>query len=165
MLDTLEREGVEYLELRLFDLNPYDPYNITSDQLHLTHLFMLYSAFKPSPNISIDEMDNVYLNGQTAAVRGRNETETVFYRGKKHRIRALGEVILSELMTIANQLDEGNTDGPYVTSVEMAFKKLWHKEAMISERLMIELFADGLSFQQQGIKYSVAGEGRAKNGS
>lgn len=160
MLDVLEKEGVEYLELRLFDLNPFDPYNITSDQLYLTHLFLIYAAFKPSPNISIEEMDKIYTNGQTAAVFGRKATETVYYLGKKHRIRGLGEVILSELMTIANQLDEGNTDGPYVTSVEMAFEKLWHKEALISERLMTELFGEELSFQQQGIKYSVAGEGR-----
>lgn len=163
MLDALESRGVEYLELRLFDLNPFDPYNITSDQLHLTHLFLLYAAFKPSPNISIKEMDNIYTNGQTAAVFGRKETETVYYLGKKHRIRALGEVILSELMTIANQLDEGNTDGPYITSVEMAFERLWHKDALISQKLMDELFDEKLSFQQQGIKYSVAGEGRMRH--
>lgn len=164
MLKSLKKYGVEYLELRLFDLNPYEPYNISLDQLYLTHLFMLYSAFKPSPVIDEHEMNEIYLSSQKAAIFGRQEGSKIWYRGQEHRIRALGEVILSELMTIAMYLDDGDTEGHYVRSVENAFRKIWQKEALISEKLMNELLKDGISFQEQGIRYSMTGEKEHENG-
>lgn len=159
MLEALEKHGVEYIELRLFDLNPYDPYNITHEQVHLTHLFMLYCALKPSPAIDGAEMDSIYLNSQNAAIFGRKEGTKIWYRGKEHRLRALGETVLSELMAMAMILDEGDTEGHYVKSVESAFKKIWHKEALLSERLMDELLKDGISFIEQGIRHSLKGSG------
>lgn len=38
----LPNEGIAYLELRSFDLNPYSSVGMTLDQIHFVHLFMLY---------------------------------------------------------------------------------------------------------------------------
>lgn len=38
----LPSEGIAYLELRSFDLNPYSSVGMTLDQMHFVHLFILY---------------------------------------------------------------------------------------------------------------------------
>jgi gamma-glutamylcysteine synthetase len=55
LLDALGREGVGYLEFRVFDLDPFEPVGIGAEALRFFHLFVLASLFLPSQPISPDE--------------------------------------------------------------------------------------------------------------
>ncbi len=44
LTEQLQTQGVHYLEIRIFDLNPLLPLGIDADTLHFTDLFMLYMA-------------------------------------------------------------------------------------------------------------------------
>lgn len=48
-LAALRSKGIEYLELRIFDLDPLDPIGIGADQARWIHLFALACLFLPSP--------------------------------------------------------------------------------------------------------------------
>jgi len=57
-LVALERKGVEYIELRFFDVDPFVPSGVSADALRLTHLFLLESltrASSPRPNAELAE--------------------------------------------------------------------------------------------------------------
>lgn len=39
---ALERDGIDFLELRVFDLNPFSPAGFAKDDIYFLHLFMIY---------------------------------------------------------------------------------------------------------------------------
>jgi len=55
LLDALDREGVGYLEFRVFDLDPFEPLGIGMEALRFFHLSVLADLFLPSPPISGEE--------------------------------------------------------------------------------------------------------------
>jgi glutamate--cysteine ligase len=158
MLEALETEGVEYLELRLFDLNPYETYGLTEEQMYVTHLVLIYAIIKPSPCISKDEMTQIDASGQLVSLFGRKEGQEVFYRGGYHAIPTLGGGILEDLGVIASLLDKNDHDGPYLRAVKSAGAVLANPSLLISSKLTRELLADGLSYIGQGIRHSIYGK-------
>jgi len=158
-LKALEDDGVEYLELRLFDLNPYENYGLTMDQMYLTHLFLVYSAIKPSPCISGKEMANIYANGQLVSLLGRKKDKEVYYRDGFRPIESLGLEILEEMKGIAEVLDTGISGAPYMAAVNNSQEILKDQSLLLSERLTKELLEHGLSYLGQGIRHSISERG------
>jgi glutamate--cysteine ligase len=50
-LAALKALGIEYLELRIFDLDPLDPIGIGTEEVRWVHLFALACLFMPSPRL------------------------------------------------------------------------------------------------------------------
>ena len=50
-LAALRSKGIEYLELRIFDLDPFDPIGIGAEEALWIHLFALACLFMPSPRL------------------------------------------------------------------------------------------------------------------
>ncbi len=158
MLDALEADGVEYLELRMFDLNPYESYGVTEDQMYLTHLFLVYSLMKPSPCIDMDEMARIYANGQKVSLFGRKEGEQVYYWDKDHDICSLGCAILEDLSELAVHMDRDQGYTPYQKAVQSAKDVLDNPELLPSKQLFEELMNDSMTFIQQGVRHSIGKE-------
>ncbi|MEY4938713.1 MAG: hypothetical protein RIQ93_448 [Verrucomicrobiota bacterium] len=55
LLDALQRDGVGYLEFRVFDLDPFEPLGVGLEALQFFHLLILSNLFSPSPLLSADE--------------------------------------------------------------------------------------------------------------
>jgi len=68
LLEALDREGVGYLEFRVFDLDPFEPLGIGMEALRFFHLSVLADLFLPSPPISAAER---------ARIAGRNRWSTL----------------------------------------------------------------------------------------
>ena len=51
----LQTQGVNYLEIRIFDLNPLLPLGIDAETLHFTDLFMLYMALTAETALDLDQ--------------------------------------------------------------------------------------------------------------
>ena len=70
-LDALQRRGVNYLELRIMDLDPYQREGIGVHSLFFIHLFLLYCLFEPSPPISAKEFEVINENHHMVSLFGR----------------------------------------------------------------------------------------------
>lgn len=71
-LEALEKRGIEYLEVRAIDLNPYCPTGICPNQLQFIHLFLLYCLFQKSPNLNKTAQKCLTCNQNNVALQGRN---------------------------------------------------------------------------------------------
>ncbi|MCB1071698.1 MAG: glutamate--cysteine ligase [Chlamydiia bacterium] len=71
-LEALEKRGIEYLEVRAIDLNPYYPIGICPEQLEFIHLFLLYCLFQKSPNLTKNIQQCLTCNQNNVALEGRN---------------------------------------------------------------------------------------------
>ncbi len=70
---TLGEQGVEYIEVRSIDLNPFEPIGIHADCVRFFDMFLLYCLFEDSPDMSQQEFLNTRENQQTMVMNGRSE--------------------------------------------------------------------------------------------
>ncbi|OQY37744.1 MAG: bifunctional glutamate--cysteine ligase/glutathione synthetase [Spirochaetaceae bacterium 4572_7] len=54
-LDALEKDGIEYIELRMIDLNPLSKIGITKDDIYLIHLIIISSLLYPCSSYNKEE--------------------------------------------------------------------------------------------------------------
>ena len=57
--DALEQRGIEYIELRTVDVNPFTPFGIDVDQIRFFDLFLVWCLLRPSPVLTDEEMVEV----------------------------------------------------------------------------------------------------------
>ncbi|MCX7123637.1 MAG: hypothetical protein NTV32_08260, partial [Gammaproteobacteria bacterium] len=62
LTEQLQMKGVNYLEIRIFDLNPLLPLGIDAPTLHFTDLFMLYMALSPETPLNLNQSKQNALN-------------------------------------------------------------------------------------------------------
>ena len=70
-LHALRERGVEYVEVRLMDLDPFKPVGIDADTMRIIDLFLLHCLLSASPPDSNEEIARMYRNQHLAAARGR----------------------------------------------------------------------------------------------
>jgi glutamate--cysteine ligase len=102
LLDALGREGVGYLEFRVFDLDPFEPVGIGMEALRFFHLFVLANLFLPSPLISPGERLRVTDRNRWSTLCGSSLREEPCRPGPDERSSA--EAVFSAMATIAPHL-------------------------------------------------------------
>ena len=70
-LHALRERGVEYVEVRLMDLDPFCPIGITAGTLRFLDVFLLNCLLRDSPPDTPEEIEAVVRNKQRVAARGR----------------------------------------------------------------------------------------------
>lgn len=75
LLDALDRDGVAYLEFRVFDLDPFAPLGIRPESLHFFHVFVLACLFLPSPLITAAERERIAERNRWSTLCGSSLRE------------------------------------------------------------------------------------------
>lgn len=99
-IQALQDDGIEYIEVRLLDLNPLLPLGIDEEQIHFLSAFLIYCLFKESPRMGPEcdaEMDN---NLQKVVREGRrpglllqqNEQDRTLEAWARELLESTGEV-------------------------------------------------------------------------
>lgn len=101
-LTALRRRGVEYVEVRCLDLNPFMPVGIDAAQMRFLDVFLLHCLLSPSPPDSAEESSAIQAD-QTAIVERGREPGLELSGGKRD---ALGGAILDQCAAVAKLLDE-----------------------------------------------------------
>ena len=70
-LHALRERGVEYVEVRLMDLDPFRPVGIVPETMHLLDVYLLYCLLSDSPPDTPQEVAAIGRNQQRVAARGR----------------------------------------------------------------------------------------------
>jgi glutamate--cysteine ligase len=55
----LKNEGIEYLELRGIDINPFIPEGIDENKIKLLDIFIMHSLISESPQVSDKEIEEI----------------------------------------------------------------------------------------------------------
>ncbi|MCZ2102969.1 MAG: glutamate--cysteine ligase [Comamonadaceae bacterium] len=70
-LHALRERGVEYIEVRLMDINPLAPVGITAQAMRMIDIFLLHCLLSESPPDTPEEIADLKRNQHLAAERGR----------------------------------------------------------------------------------------------
>jgi len=104
-LHALRERGVEYVEVRLMDLNPFCPVGIAAGTLRFLDVFLLHCLLCDSPPDTPQELDAMARNILRAAVRGREPGLRLVRGSQEVALFEWGGQVLAECEPIAAALD------------------------------------------------------------
>ncbi len=106
-LKSLMEEGIEYLEIRLLDLNPLVKNGIDLESLYLVHLVVLFCLLKEDEDFSEKCQEMAFANHELVASFGLREGVQIYDDcHKKMPIYTLGKKILEEIRKIIPVIGE-----------------------------------------------------------
>ena len=135
-LHALRERGVEYVEVRLMDLDPFEPVGIRASTLRFLDVFLLHCLSQPSPDDTPAEIAAMARNQQSVAERGR-EPGLQLQRGDAMvGLADWGLDIVAQLRPLAQALDLAHGGSEYAQAVELAQHGLTHPESLPSARVL-----------------------------
>jgi glutamate--cysteine ligase len=145
-LQALRLRGVEYVEVRCVDLNPYEPLGITAEQMRLMDAFLLQCALQDSPATSAQEYFQGQENQKRIVNRGR-ESGLRLQRGAIEQEMAVwGREILTNTLACARLLDQAKGGTHYEAAVQAQFAKLDDSALTPSARVLRDMAERHQSF-------------------
>ena len=107
-LHALRERGVEYVEARLLDLDPFCPVGITEDTIRLLDVLLLHCLLRDSPPDTPQELAAIVRNQQRVAARGREPGLRLTNGSQEVTLAEWGGQVLEECEPIATAVDAAN---------------------------------------------------------
>ncbi len=104
-LHALRSRGVEYVEVRLMDLDPFAPIGITPATCRMLDVFLLHCLAEPSPDDTPQEIREWQANQQVVALRGREPGLSLRRLGENVSLEAWAMEIVRACEPIAAEVD------------------------------------------------------------
>ncbi|MSQ49310.1 MAG: glutamate--cysteine ligase, partial [Betaproteobacteria bacterium] len=104
-LHALRERGVEYVEVRLMDLDPFSPIGITAPVCHFLDIFLLHCLLTDSPPDTPEEIGAVGCNQEKVAARGREPGLRLERGSQPIGLEEWGGQLIAECAPLAAQLD------------------------------------------------------------
>ncbi|HSH90526.1 MAG TPA: glutamate--cysteine ligase [Ramlibacter sp.] len=146
-LHALRERGVEYVEVRLLDLNPFVPIGITVQNIRFLDIFLLHCLLSDSPADTPQEIAALGRNQHKTAAFGR-EPGLLLERGPSQvKLTDWGDELLRAFAPIASQLDATHQSTDYTDALRAAQALLGDPDLLPSARVLAVMEQDfGNSF-------------------
>ena len=119
-LHALRERGVEYVEVRLMDLDPFVAIGIGAGTMRFLDVFLLHCLLDESPDDTPEEIAAIGRNQQTVALRGREPGLVLESSADKTTLAAWGRQVLDACQPIARALDAAHGGGSAYRDALMA---------------------------------------------
>ncbi|HWI37997.1 MAG TPA: glutamate--cysteine ligase [Burkholderiales bacterium] len=135
-LHALRQRGVEYVEVRLMDLDPFAPIGITPATCRFLDIFLLNCLLTESPLDTPAEILEVRQNQQTVAVRGREPGIRLQRNGSATPFTDWANEILRQCQPLAAQIDETLGGAAYSEACDEMVKRIADANLTPSARVL-----------------------------
>lgn len=140
-LHALSERGVEYIEVRCMDLDPFSPIGIKADTMRFLDVFLLHCLLSGSPPDTPQEIAANGRNQHRVALRGR-EPDLQLERGEGEiALKAWAAEVLRGCEPIAAALDAAHDTKAYGTVVATAGRAIEDAASTPSARVLREMNA------------------------
>ena len=135
-LHALRERGVEYVEVRCMDLDPFEPVGINADTMRVLDVFLLHCLLSDSPPDSPQEIACLATNQHRTAARGREPGVRLedTHGGAPLMEHALE--IIDECRPLAASLGRALNDPRYVQALEHVRATLEQPDMLPSARVL-----------------------------
>ncbi|RUO47095.1 glutamate--cysteine ligase [Pseudidiomarina donghaiensis] len=149
---ALERGGVEYIEVRALDVNPFSPVGITAEQMRMLDVLLVYCALKPSPELSWDEQVLTDKNFNRVVMDGRNPRLTLLDQGYERPISDWLEEMFADFHEVATLLDKAHQATDFSLAVTAQYRSVLNPELTLSGQFMALLRDNKWDNSELGMK-------------
>lgn len=149
--EALHLRGIEYVEVRSLDVNPYAETGICLEQVHFLDVFLTHCLLKNSPALSHHQHQVTKQNLNRVATRGRDLSQQLQDGEQSRSLREWGGDIFTELTQTAQLLDCANQVSHYQRAVETQQCKLLNPDLTPSAKLLRQMKGQGLTLCELGV--------------
>src|SRR5580765_6908748 len=135
-LHALRERGVEYVEVRLMDLDPFVAIGIGPGTMRFLDVFLLHCLLDDSPQDTPQEIAALSRNQQAGALRGREPGLQLERGGDKVTLAAWGRQLLDACQPIARALDAAHGGSAYLDALMGAAVIVSNPNAAPSARVL-----------------------------
>src|SRR5471032_39771 len=153
-IQALCLRGVQYIEVRCMDVDPFEPVGISLETGRFLDAFLLFCALDESAPITA-EQSACYTNNFARTVKeGRTPGLTLRRDGVEIGLQAWGEELLARIAPVAALLDARQGGTAHADSLAAQARKLADPDATPSAKVLAEVRTNGGSFATFGLQQS-----------
>ncbi len=141
-LHALRARGVEYIEVRCMDLDPFIPVGISASTMRMLDVFLLHCLLSDSPPDSPEEIARLAYNQNRAAARGREPGIRLDRDGAEVTLSDWAAEILQQCAPIAAALDAQGGEARHGAALADALSALAAPHQLSSARMLDALQRD-----------------------
>ncbi|MDN5304525.1 MAG: glutamate--cysteine ligase [Fusobacteriaceae bacterium] len=141
-LEQLSENGIEYLEIRMLDLNPFNKIGLELKDLEFIHLFLIFCLFEDEKEIDMKKFEQYDTNHDAVAINGNMENiKFVRDDGSEISIKEKGYFVINSIKDILNRLNINNENIEKVLNYQK--EKIDNKEKTYISKLIKEVKENG----------------------
>lgn len=123
-VNALARGGVEYIEVRCVDVNPFTPLGIDEESMQFLDVFLLYCLLRESSPLDDKACTAADDNFKLVVNQGRKPDLAINIDGHKTAFRDWADALLKAMQPLAQLLDTLNASGCYQQTLSCQQKKI-----------------------------------------
>ncbi|MBK6604783.1 MAG: glutamate--cysteine ligase [Leptospiraceae bacterium] len=139
--------GVEYIEMRLFDLNPMVDIGITPEQGSFVDVLLLMCLFRDSPPISAREQGENDENKRRIVTRGRQSDLHLLVHNHEQPFRPMAHELFDEMAPFAEMLDTAYGGVRYTNAMHLLRQRIDNPDLTPSAQVLEAARAHGGFFK------------------
>lgn len=155
---ALANRGVEYIEVRCLDIDPFDPIGLSAETARFLDVFLLFCATEPSPvfpdgGFCQDSKNNfakVVVEGRKPGLLLRNQNK------QDVELKSWGEDLILAMQPYAALFDKGAEQPLYQAALDAQMAKIQDASLCPSARVLKQISESGQSFVDYTYAQSLA---------
>lgn len=152
-IKALQARGVEYVEVRNMDINPFLPVGIDNRQARFIDSFLIFCLLTPSPEIGAEECEQIKRNHHAVVWRGREPGLQLEWDGGYEPMQQWAHQLINEMLPVATLIDQVQNRSCHAHAVSSQREKIDDAELTPSAHILREL-RTGLSHDEFVLKQS-----------
>jgi glutamate--cysteine ligase len=138
-LTLLRNQGIQYIEVRVLDLNPFLPVGIDAEQIRFLDAFLLHCLLSDSPACTRVSYNEIEENLSRIVNRGREPGLTLSRGGQEVAFAAWADELLQDVGHAAVLLDNIHNTADYSLANAAQLAKLANPDLTPSARVLREM--------------------------
>lgn len=112
-IHALDSRGVEYIEVRILDINPFIAQGISSEQIRFLDAFLIHCLISQCPLQSMSTCNEIKTNQTNVIMRGRDPSLMMEQDGEQVPLKVAANQMLDCISKAAALLDQANDTSSY----------------------------------------------------
>jgi len=144
--DALLRGGIEYIEVRSLDINPFTAIGVDEQQVRFLDLFMVWCVLADAPEMSSDELLCTRTNWNRVILEGRKPGLTlgIGCETAQYPLADVGRDLFNDLKRVAQTLDGVYGGNEYEAVCDQLVASFDDPELTFSARILRSMIDEGM---------------------
>jgi len=144
--DALLRGGIEYIEVRSLDINPFSAVGVDEQQVRFLDLFMVWCVLADAPEMSSDELLCTRTNWNRVILEGRKPGLTlgIGCETAQFPLKEVGKDLFRDLKRVALTLDSIEGGSAYAEVCDQLVASFDNPELTFSARILHSMLESGI---------------------
>ncbi len=155
-LSALLERGIEYVEVRCLDINPYLPLGIDADQIHFIDAFMLFCLLEDSAPMDVKEYEDIIATSKNVVNNGRAHDAQVTLGGETKPLREAAGTLLANVKHCAEILDGASGTSKFSNAWELQHGKLSNPNSLPSARILDDMRTQDITYYRFAMQQTQA---------